>query len=469
MKEETAERKIEESPKFRRNRGGILPLAYLVHLAVPALLLLDIVNASLRHEVTFKATSLVTVVGVVSAVWLVGGLVLFFASRDRGALLNRLQTPLTAVYAIFFSVLLMEGYLRLMGFNEPIRGESFYRRTMTADPKVLPGVSGVKRYTINALGLRGPMPPIVNSNYKIIAIGASTTICSDLDDSEEWPHLVMQKLNAGQQTRHVWVGNAGVAGENTVSHLVMMQWYPGVLHTDMAIFLIGVNDLTATLAYEGAPTQTFLERAAGFEGDLPAGTHWRSLKYYPVYRQARIFVLVRLAQKNLNQRLHHTPTKGTPLPAMVTLRQRRAASSVLPIPDVSNGLREYATRIGSLADRCTDLKMRCLFLTQPTMWRENLSAREDSLFWQGYLGRFANPKGYISSPDMARAMDSYNRTLLDVCRQRGLECFDMAAHIPKDTSAFYDEMHFNENGARLVANNLTEYLLARAPFNSKKD
>jgi lysophospholipase L1-like esterase len=465
MKEETAEQKIEESPKFRRSRGGILPLAYLVHLVVPALLLADIATSYFGHKV-LQAKS-VGAVAAVSVVWLVGGLVLFFASGDRRAFLKRIQSPLTAVYAIYLALFLMEGCVRLMGFNTPIRGEAFSRRMITADPNILPGVSGTKWYTINALGLRGPMPPIGNSTYKIMAIGASTTICSDLDDSEEWPHLVMQTLNAAQRAQPVWVGNSGVAGDNTVNHLVLMQWFPGTLHTDMAIFLIGVNDLTATLAYEGAPTQKVLEQAANFEGNLPVGTHWRSLEYYPRYRRARLLALVRLVKKNLQQRLH-PPTNRTTQPGVVALRQQRSAAPVVPLPDLSVGLREYAARVGSLADRCRDLKMRCLFLTQPSMWRTNQTARENALFWQGYLGRFVNPKGYLSPPDMAQAMDRYNRTLLDVCRQRGLECFDIAALIPKDTSAFYDEMHFNENGARLVSKNLKEYLLAKPPFNAKK-
>jgi hypothetical protein len=44
----------------------------------------------------------------------------------------------------------------------------------------------------------------------------------------------------------------------------------------------------------------------------------------------------------------------------------------------------------------------------------------------------------------------------------------MAARIPKDTTAFFDDCHFNEAGARMVAENLTEYLLATAPFGAKK-
>jgi len=108
--------------------------------------------------------------------------------------------------------------------------------------------------------------------------------------------------------------------------------------------------------------------------------------------------------------------------------------------------------------------MRCLFLTQPTMWRDGLPSAEQRLLWMGYTGRMQKPKGYVSPGQLGRAMDMYNRVLLESCLQSGLECFDLAAQIPKDTSAFLDDMHFNEGGARLVARSLAQYLLSTPPF-----
>ena len=41
------------------------------------------------------------------------------------------------------------------------------------------------------------------------------------------------------------------------------------------------------------------------------------------------------------------------------------------------------------------------------------------------------------------------------------EPFDLAAHVPRDTTAFYDDVHFNESGARIVADLVTRHLLDR--------
>jgi hypothetical protein len=281
-----------------------------------------------------------------------------------------------------------------------------------------------------------------------------------LDDSEEWPHVLMEEINASQKSTPVWVGNAGVAGMDTVRHLVLLQYLPGVLQVDMAVLMAGGIDFAATLAFEGAPTQSILEKGAGFQGDLPAGTRWRSV--YPLYRRLRLFPPIREGIRNMERGFGRGGNQG--VDAIIAARERRAASPIVPLPDLHTGLEEYRGRLVALATRCRVLELRCLFLTQPSLWRGDLSPAEQRLLWGGYVGGWEKPKGYLSAADLARAMDAYNRTLLDVCRQNGLECYDLAAHISKDTSVFYDDIHLNEGGARSVAQNVKQYLLSRPPF-----
>jgi len=464
MKQGTATSENGSQQQGRQNTN-LLVLGYLFHLAVPAALLLDVGTARLRGEIVLEPWGPDTVVGELSVVWLVAGLGALILSRDRAGFVQRIRKPLLAIYATYVMLILMEGFARLLIPTPPIPGllQPGTKRVFSVDPNVYPGVHGKKTFTINGLGLRGPMPPKRGLAYRILAVGASTTICSALDDSEEWPHLLMEETNASQKSTPVWVGNAAVSGLNTVNHLVLLQWLPGAIHVDMLIFLVGGNDLAASLAFEGAPTQAFLEKEAGFHGDLPAGTRWRSP--HPLYRRLRLFLLIRQSVRNVEQQFGHSGSERQL--DIGSFRDRRAASPVLPLPDLDTGLEEYRRRVLSLASRCRALELRCLFVTQPSMWRSDLSPAEQRLLWLGYVGRWEKPKGYISAADMARAMDAYNRTLLDVCRQNGLECYDLASQIPKDTSAFVDDAHLNEAGARLVAQNLKQYLLSHSPFSTQ--
>lgn len=51
---------------------------------------------------------------------------------------------------------------------------------------------------------------------------------------------------------------------------------------------------------------------------------------------------------------------------------------------------------------------------------------------------------------LADLLETYNKTLRSVCRELGVPCIDLAAKLPKDTSVFYDDCHFNIAGCRQV-------------------
>ena len=71
---------------------------------------------------------------------------------------------------------------------------------------------------------------------------------------------------------------------------------------------------------------------------------------------------------------------------------------------------------------------------------------------------------YYTAEALARGMAAYNKRLLDICAERQVECIDLATALPKDTTVFYDDVHFNESGSKQVAQILADYLLRHAPF-----
>jgi hypothetical protein len=238
---------------------------------------------------------------------------------------------------------------------------------------------------------------------------------------------------------------------------------PVLRQADLLIFLIGVNDLAAALLFDGAPTQEVLEdRAELFAEHAPPGvSRVRGLPY-----RSWLLGLVRNSLKRLSQMIFvWRSQQGVQIGASLS---GRAAGPVLPLPDLRLALEEYAQRIRTLEQQCRQYHRRCVFLTQPTMWRAGLSAAEQSLLYSGGVGNYGIVRGYVSAPELGRAMAAYNQVLLAVCREDQLECYDMAAAIPKDTSAFSDESHYNDNGTRLVADYLAERLLASPPLNGTK-
>ena len=437
---------------------GHLQFAFLFHLLVPSLLLIDVLHAW-HLRLAGKADLLLA---ALAAVWIILALGVLLAVRDRARFLHRVRGPLLSLYAVFVSLAVLE-FALWVAYRDlsPAVWRPGMHVVFQPDPKVFPGVSGVTHFRVNQLGLRGPELQQAGSIYKIVTVGGSTTLSLMLDGPKTWPEQVMREMNARQQRMPVWVGNAGVNGHNAVHHLTMLRELPVLRQADLVLFLCGLNDFQAGLVFEGASSQARLQEAAHQYWEyLLAGATFP----FPLYRHLRLYRVARRVTDDVLERAGSEQQQESWDEA--ELRRRRTAGPVLPMPDLAIARDEYRQRLQTLGAECTRLGRRCVFLTQPTIWRADLQPAMERLLLFGWVGPKTQPKGYVAASELERGMDSYNQVMLDLCRENHLECFDLAAVLPKEPSVYYDDAHFTENGARLVASALSRYLLSRPPFNA---
>jgi len=437
-------------------------VAYWAHLLVPLCLFFD----TLRGPIAGAGLNRGTVVLGASGLWILLGTLFGILSWNRPRLLQAILAPLVCIYACYLGLFLLELSARYATRNWKM---TLYDPgtilVLHPDPSLLGGIGGVSHFSVNEVGLRGPSLPKQKDVYKIVTVGGSTTECYYLDDSKTWPALVMDQLNNGQPNVHTWVANAGLSGHTTVEHLSLLQNLPNLRDANMLVFLIGANDLNATIAFGGAPTQSFLDTRAGAMVDsLRTGT----TVPYPAYNHLRSIQVMRKIWHRVSQSFDPPGiTEGPKGDHLPRLRALRAAGPVVPLPDLRIGLREYHDRIAEIGRECRALATRCLFLTQPSLMRPDLSLAGQSLLWFGNVGRLDNPKGYVGVAEFANAMDAYNRVVMTTCQDQHLECYDLASVVPKEIANFYDDYHFNEEGARIVAANLSRYILSTPPFSTK--
>ena len=100
-------------------------------------------------------------------------------------------------------------------------------------------------------------------------------------------------------------------------------------------------------------------------------------------------------------------------------------------------------------------------MTQPVIWREGLEPAVEALLWNGWS---AEEKVYYSTRALAVGMALYNQELLRVCGSRGIDCIDLASAVPRTSEIFYDDAHYTEKGAELVARLIGEHFRSRQPF-----
>jgi hypothetical protein len=56
----------------------------------------------------------------------------------------------------------------------------------------------------------------------------------------------------------------------------------------------------------------------------------------------------------------------------------RQSMALMPLPSLDLGVWEYGMRVRRIAEACRNRKKRCVFLTQPTLWRADLSPAESA-------------------------------------------------------------------------------------------
>lgn len=329
---------------------------------------------------------------------------------------------------------------------------------------VLPGLSGKARFRTNSLGLRADEPS-QERDLRVVTLGGSATECLLLDQEEAWPSLLQEALGP-----RVWVGNGGRSGHGTREHVLQArEIVKTVPDLRMVVVVPGVNDLLRRLGEDDRFDAAFTGRE-GWERAVVA----RAFAVFPPPADATWWQRTQLWQRGA--------TVGRTLSALAEARRRgtmgRGADAVLQwraarakaarlrdeLPDLEPALAEYRANLGRIADAVREAGAEPVLVTPPAIWRADLPPDLGALLWMGGVGDFQRAEGgadFYTPGALATGLARYAETLLGVCAERGLACVDLARDFPADTSAFYDDVHFNEAGARLVAERLAAELGAR--------
>lgn len=350
--------------------------------------------------------------------------------------------------ALIVGLSISEIILRVVNSNSynPI-WQANLKKIFSPASEIMPGVNGRKRFSINSKGFRGDEFSKENK-YHVLAIGGSTTECLFLDDKEAWPYLTQTLIN--EKGFQIWIGNVGKSRASISNHIIdfnkIIKRFPLI---DAVIVMVGINDLTGAL-------ESTLEAENEKGGKVTAAT--------PLYKRTALWKLECKVKNQFFFRNHELIQNEAGAFYEKWRRNRMSAEKYNAMPNLSKKLSEYKTSLNRFVDVAKQANVRVIFMTQPTMWRNDLSAEEEQLFWFGWGGMSqTNSKKYYSVDILEKVMALFNKMLLEVCSNRGVECIDLAASMGKDTTTFYDDCHFNTSGSRKVAEILSRYLLMDAP------
>ena len=273
----------------------------------------------------------------------------------------------------------------------------------------------------NSLGFRGP--ELNNSEYKIIAVGGSTTECLFVTEGHTWPDLLANKLGG-----KYWVNNAGMDGHSSFAHILLMKDVIVPLHPDIVLFLVGCNDVG----------RDDLNR---FDSSLYAHSTFAKLAEHS--KLASLFLNLlrqrKASQVNLEHGKHLAPSDNIPL-----ILSSRYIDSLLLVE--SGRLSGYYKRLGLLIALSKSAGIKPTFITQPIL----LGKGCDDI--TGVNLETYRIKDNLNGLLYWKELELYNDVTRKICADSNIHLIDLARLMPRSTDYYYDFMHYNNKGCEEVAN-----------------
>lgn len=295
---------------------------------------------------------------------------------------------------------------------------------------ILRGIDGMQHVTTDEKGFRvtKDIDYGADTPYRIFAIGASTTEQIYLDDHKTWTHLLQEELD------NIEVINTGVSGLRAEHHLATLNNILP-LNPDMIIFLTGVNDWNKHVR------ENFGSR------------HYQRNKF----RYSLTPVAIRDFLRDIRSARKHKQRQSTNdgireengdyyRDKMGSLNRERVETWRPAQVDL-----HYVETMQKVAVICQREKIKCVLLSQPHGYTLDVSDDYKSHFWMTPPGE----KLTLDLPSLTYVADLYNGWLESFACENSLYFYDLAAQIPAGFDSFYDDVHFNEEGARRVATALS--------------
>jgi len=283
-----------------------------------------------------------------------------------------------------------------------------------------------QEFHINSKGFVGPefadrpAPGV----YRIIALGDSCTFATGFWQIG-YPFQLERQLNKDAGSRRFEVINAGIEGYNSTFALARIRDELLRYQPNLVIIYIGWNDLMKTDPANAARVD---EHA------------WLAELLDRSY-------LIRAYKKLLFVNLRPLVFR----PAVEDSRTTTAFDHFVPV--------RYRTNLEGMVQLLTKQGVKPLLVTLPTVVQPRMTSQElrrANVFFPYFAGAY----GVAPLLSLSRA---YNRTIIGVGREQSAEVVDLADYFErtKDTTPyFWDTMHPNEQGGRVIAELLAERLRA---------
>lgn len=290
-------------------------------------------------------------------------------------------------------------------------------------------LDAVTHHTKNSLGFRGPEPPRdFARRLTILTIGGSTTECLFLSDGKTWTDVLARQL--GSQFPDLWVNNAGLDGQSSYGHIVLLQDFVDTLRPKVAVFLVGTNDVG-------------LDRSNTFDSALTPQTTTVGGAIRFAANHSEVLSLV----QNL-ARARQAQQRGFGHSEIDVAALKDMAIDPASASDTTRKYREllpaYSQRLRRIVALCREHGIEPILVTQPALFGSVV----DPATGVDLTRKQVNGRG--NGALEWELLELYNDVTRQIAQADGVFVVDLAHSLPKDSRLFYDFLHFTNEGAEAV-------------------
>jgi lysophospholipase L1-like esterase len=286
----------------------------------------------------------------------------------------------------------------------------------------------------NSLGFRGPDPELdIRGKRLIFTVGGSTTECFYLAESDTWPDIVRNRWHS--QNPRIWLNNAGLDGQSTFGHLLLLEGYLQALKPSVVLYLIGINDINLTEPNEF--DRTLIPSKSDLDHRRTAGAWMR--------RHSIIWNVLGNPVKQVSEWMLKPGHGGVNL-KLLPRRPISITERNLILEDQKRRcLAGFESRLVQLLQITRRMGAEPILLTQPAPYG---AARDPGSGVD--LGSIQVRPGWDGRTAWA-VLELYNNSTRQVAQHEHVQLIDLARQMPKDMRYYYDLIHFSKAGARRFA------------------
>jgi hypothetical protein len=258
--------------------------------------------------------------------------------------------------------------------------------------------------------------------FRIIVIGASTSLNDHVNDDETWANLLNKKLL--KKNKSIEVINTSVNGLFLKDHLNTMYAMSNY-NPDLFIFKIPFNDLTLHISTSKKTNSLY--------------------SYYMPFERSIIYIILKRIRNVVFKNKHAGFQSNNEINKLIIPKNDKLEKNGQIINSVSKNFKYYLNRIVRF---CNKKKINCIFVNNPNMYETNSNEKYLEFFWRNRL----------EPAQMINALTVYNNYIKKT-EDNNVMYFDLVSKFDKNFMYFYDEIHFTKLGTRKVANEIYNFIL----------